>query len=119
VVLTRLVLVSSLLAATVACGKANSPIDPAPNGPSVSIPTGAEFLGKLAFAPDDLTVDAGATVTWTNTDSVTHTSTSDGAGWNSGNIAPGGHFSAMFSTPGTFSYHCTIHPGMIGTVTVR
>ena len=118
-VFIRLALISSLLAAAVACGNTYSPTDPAPAGPSVSIPSGAEFLGKQAFAPDDLTVDAGSTVTWTNTDNTTHTSTSDAAGWNSGNIPPGGHFSAMFPTAGTFSYHCTIHPGMIGTVTVR
>jgi plastocyanin len=69
--------------------------------------------------PDDLNVAVGTTVTWTNTDSVAHTSTSDEAGWNSGSIAPAGQFSVAFQNAGTFSYHCTIHPGMVGTVVVR
>jgi plastocyanin len=61
----------------------------------------------------------GTTVTWTNTDSVEHTSTSDGAGWNSGVVPPRGQFSTTFSNAGTFSYHCAIHPGMVGTITVH
>ena len=69
--------------------------------------------------PDELNIAPGTTVTWMNADSTTHTSTSDAAGWNSGNIAPGGQFSFAFQTAGTFQYHCAIHPGMVGTVVVR
>ena len=65
------------------------------------------------------TTAAGTTVTWTNTDAVAHTSTSDLPGWNSGVVAPGGQFSFAFQTAGTFAYHCTIHPGMVGTVVVH
>jgi plastocyanin len=61
----------------------------------------------------------GTTVTWTNTDSIAHTSTSDGAGWDSGSVAPRGQFSTTFATAGAFPYHCAIHPGMVGTVVVR
>jgi plastocyanin len=69
--------------------------------------------------PDNLEVAVGSTVTWTNTDSVSHTSTSDRSGWDSGIIAPGRQFSRTYETAGTFSYHCAIHPGMVGTITVR
>jgi plastocyanin len=69
--------------------------------------------------PDDVNVAVGATVTWMNTDSVSHTSTSDASGWNSGVLAPGAQFSFAFQTAGTFRYHCAIHPGMIGTVIVH
>ena len=131
----RLVAISGVLIVAAACGSNYSSTTPtAPTSPtpapapttassgsssSVSIPMGASVLGTSAFAPDDLTVDAGTTVTWTNTDSVAHTSTSDASGWDSGIVAPGGHFSRSFQTAGTFKYHCAIHPGMIGTVTVR
>jgi plastocyanin len=64
-------------------------------------------------------VATGTTVTWVNTDSTAHTSTSDAAGWNSGIVAPGGQFSFAFPTAGSFSYHCAIHPGMIGKVVVH
>ena len=80
---------------------------------------GASTLGNRAFVPDELNVTVGTTVTWTNTDSVAHTSTSDIQGWNSGSVAPGGRFSVALQTAGTFPYHCAIHPGMVGKVTVR
>jgi plastocyanin len=79
----------------------------------------ASVLGNRAFVPDELDVAAGTTVTWTNTDVEAHTSTSDVAGWTSGAIAPGRQFSFAFPTAGTFTYHCAIHPGMVGKVVVR
>jgi plastocyanin len=80
---------------------------------------GAAALGNRAYTPDELDVTVGTTVTWMNTDSIAHTSTSDATGWNSGTLAPGGQFSFAFQTAGTFPYHCAIHPGMVGKVTVR
>jgi len=56
---------------------------------------------------------------WTNNDTIAHTSTADGGAWNSGTIAAGGTFSRTFTAAGSFPYHCAIHPGMIGTVTVQ
>jgi len=85
----------------------------------VTIPAGAQSLGNRAYVPDDLTVATGTTVTWSNNDAIAHTSTSNTSGWNSGTIAPGGRFSFTFQTPGTYAYHCTIHPGMVGTVVVQ
>jgi len=94
---------------------------PSPGGASLSvtIPVGAEVLGNRAFSPDALDVAVGTTVTWTNGDSVSHTSTSNASGWNSGTIPPGGRFSFAFQSAGAFPYHCTIHPGMVGTINVR
>jgi plastocyanin len=80
-------------------------------GPTVGIQA-------MTFSPASLTVAAGATVTWVNNDTVTHTSTADGGAWDSGLITPGGSFSFTFSTAGTFPYHCNIHPGMTGTIVV-
>ena len=130
---SRIVLVSAFALMTGACGgysgSAPSPVpspSPSPSpGPtagasvSVSIPVGAETLGNRAFNPDNLSVPAGSTVTWTNTDSVAHTSTSDTRTWDSGSVAPHAQFSVTFQAAGTFPYHCAIHPGMVGTVTVQ
>jgi plastocyanin len=127
----RLALVSAILLVSIACGGSSSPSPaspsptpsptPTPGAPSaaVAIPVGAESLVNRAYTPDELTVEVGTTVTWTNTDVISHTSTSDSAGWNSGIVAPGGQFSFAFQTTGTFQYHCAIHPGMVGTVVVR
>jgi len=126
----RLVLASALLVFATACGGYSTPSPspapapapaPAPGGPSSSvvIPVGAESLGNRAFVPDDLDISAGSTVTWMNTDATSHTSTSDGALWASGTLGPGRQFSFTFQTAGTFPYHCTIHPGMVGRIVVR
>jgi plastocyanin len=127
--LLRIVVVAASLVSLAACGTSYSstpataptPGTPATSGsPStVAIPSGASALGSQAFPPNPLTVDAGTTVTWMNTDSIAHTSTSDGAGWDSGIIAAGAQYSVALNTAGTFHYHCQIHPGMIGTVVVR
>lgn len=106
-----------------ACGSSSSPSSPSPapsgGANSVSVPVNASTLGSSAYAPNPITVTSGTTVTWTNNDSIAHTSTSDGGAWDSGSIAAGGHFSFTFQNKGNFAYHCTIHPGMIGTVVVQ
>lgn len=79
----------------------------------------AVSISNFSFQPQTITVAAGVTVTWTNADSIAHTSTSDATGWNSNNINPGQTFSLQFNTAGTFTYHCNIHPGMTGTVVVQ
>jgi len=85
----------------------------------VSIVVGASTQTTTAYTPNPVSIAVGGTVMWTNNDSTTHTSTSDGGVWNSGAIAPGRTFSQTFSTAGTFPYHCTIHPRMVGTITVQ
>jgi plastocyanin len=71
------------------------------------------------FTPDPIRITAGDSVTWTNNTSITHTATSDSGAWNTGNISAGSTSGAiLFSTPGTFPYHCTIHPSMTGSVIV-
>jgi plastocyanin len=126
----RLAVISTLSAVAIACGGySSSPTSPSPTpspaptpgapSSSVLIPVGAESLGNRAFTPGNLEIPVGTTVTWTNTDTASHTSTSNAAGWNSGTLAPGRQFSFAFQTAGTFPYHCAIHPGMVGTVVVR
>lgn len=121
-----------LLVSMAACGESTTPVgplrtNPAPsptppplaNAASVSIVPGAQVLTTTAFSPNPITVGTGTTVTWTNNDSnVAHTSTADGGSWDSGALAPGTSFSHTFNTVGTFSYHCRIHPNMVGTVSV-
>ena len=128
---TYLAAAAAVLVFTAACGSnySSAPTSPSPSpspspaqgGPSaaVTIPSGAATLANRAFSPDELDVAVGDTVTWTNTDSVAHTSTSDRSGWDSGVGAPGGRFSFAFQAAGTYQYHCAIHPGMVGTVVVR
>ncbi len=91
-----------------------------PSGTANVIITGTSF-SDFAFSPSVITVTTGSAVTWINDSITTHTSTSDGTGpdaWDSGGILVGGVFTHTFLTPGTFGYHCAIHPNMTGTVVV-
>jgi plastocyanin len=78
----------------------------------------------FGFQAPALTVRLGTSVSWSNTGAAEHsvTSTSVGtattAAWDSGKLASGQVFSHTFDTPGTFAYHCTVHPSMTGTITV-
>lgn len=76
-------------------------------------------IQNFSFGPGTLTVSAGTTVNWINSDSVTHTVTAMDGSFDSSNLAPGQQFSFTFATPGTYSYHCSIHPFMTGQVVVQ
>jgi plastocyanin len=117
----KLILISILGSALGASACGNSSPMPAPSGPAtaVSIPQGASTLTTTAYSPNPVTVAVGTTVRWSNNDSVTHTSTADGGAWNSGNVNGGSSFDFKFNSAGTFTYHCTIHPNMVGTVIVQ
>ena len=74
----------------------------------------------MKFNPDDLTINIGDTVTWTNNDGMGHTATStDGpASFDSGNIAAGATWSFTFTEAGTYDYKCNYHSSMTATITV-
>ena len=89
-------------------------------GTAVSIPSGASSRGTSAYSPNPVTIASGTTVTWTNNDTIAHTSSSDTAGvFDSGSIPAGGKFSFTFQNKGTVTYHCTFHPGMMGSIVVQ
>ncbi len=76
-------------------------------------------IRNFAFLPSTLTITAGTVVTVTNDDSVAHTWISNTGAFNSGDIAPGSSYKFTFTTPGTYLYHCSIHPFMTGTIVVQ
>jgi plastocyanin len=72
------------------------------------------------FDPPMLTVPAGTTVRWTNRGHHKHTVTSDRGDWGSEELSPAGAYSYTFRHPGTYPYHCEVHPReMRGTVVVK
>ena len=66
-----------------------------------------------------IVIKAGTKVTWENRDNTQHTTSSTASPpiWDSGILNPGQDFSFTFSTAGTYSYICNVHP-MAGTVVV-
>ncbi|MDQ1428685.1 MAG: hypothetical protein QOK39_2161 [Acidimicrobiaceae bacterium] len=74
-------------------------------------------IANFAFSPATLTIKVGTKVTWTNNDVVAHTVTFTDVA-NSPVLNRGDTFSRTFTTVGTYSYICSIHPFMHGTVVV-
>lgn len=92
--------------------------------------------GAQSFNPNPSTVRVGQTVAWRNTDATMHHVVEDGAdtsgddgygygnggsttGFDGGAEAPGASSSMLTArAAGTMRYHCAIHPGMVGTLTV-
>ena len=76
-----------------------------------------QMQDALTFSPATVTVRVGESVTWQNFSGMKHTTTSDQPYWDQ-TIDNGQFFMRTFQTPGSFPYHCNIHPGMRGTVVV-
>lgn len=76
-------------------------------------------IKDYAFAPDVITVKKGTKVTWTNNDTVGHTATADNGTFDTDVLVQGESASYTFDTPGTYTYHCTPHPNMKGTIVVE
>lgn len=93
---------------------------------TISIAKGSQNAdNNQFFVPVDVTVKPGSTLTWKNDDTAIHTATSgkdatpDGK-FDTSLISPGqlSKLQTMPSEPGEYSYFCTLHPWMTGTVTV-
>jgi len=124
-------------------GGTTTPNPPAATNPPAS--AGTVVVGVLgdrganSFAPNPASVKVGQTVAWKNQDGIVHRIVQDkdgtdpgdgygygggggtsGSGFDGGETMPGGTSGAMtLSSAGTFRYHCAIHPGMVGSVTVQ
>ena len=115
-----LALIFAILSITVSCEeKTEDPDNGGNNGGSNEPPANEVYIQGSSFNPASITIAANTTIKWTNKDGMTHTVTSNTGVFNSGNIVVDGIFSFTFTTPGMYPYHCTLHPGMTGTVIVN
>ena len=80
------------------------------------------------FEPNNLKIEKGTTVQWTNDDSSFHTVTSGSydsgpttgpEGFDSKLLVTGDSFQKQFNSIGTFNYFCTLHPFMTGQIVVH
>lgn len=72
----------------------------------------------LQFAPSVLSIHVGDTVVWTDNDDRDYNVVSSDGSFSSGNLRNGQTFEHVFSQAGKFTYACSYHPRMKGTVTV-
>lgn len=113
-----------------ACGSSgssySSPTSPTPTpSPSPGVTADVTITitgmnGGNSFSPNPGTLKAGQTVAWRNADSTVHIPTADSGAFSTGSIAPGATSNPiMMSAAGSFGYHCSIHPDMVGTLSVQ
>jgi plastocyanin len=126
---SRLVLyiavISLLIIACIAagCSSNHTPATAPPETQPNSAPEANTIVIKnFAFDPPSLTVKIGTVVTWMNQDSASHTIVSDSgslAALSSDPLSNGATYKFTFTQPGTYPYHCSIHPSMTGTIIVQ
>lgn len=98
---------------------------------TTAAPNQVVILGQAApyYSPQNLTIKAGTTVTFTNSDFVIHTVTGTDATldnvtptpndtFDTGILGHGESKQIKFDKAGTYNYFCIVHPHMRGTITV-
>jgi plastocyanin len=75
-------------------------------------------IDNFTFAPAELTVKVGTTVTWTNHDDIPHTVVSAGK-FRSKTLDTDNTYSFTFTTAGDYKYFCSLHPHMTGMIKVE
>lgn len=113
-------------ACTAACGSTGAST-PAPSTASVGVAAASlgtptvkiSATGQLTFDPAMQAAHVGDIIQWSNTGTVEHTVTFDSqASLSDPSLQPGGTWEVKFTTAGTYQYHCSIHPNMLGTIVV-
>jgi LPXTG-motif cell wall-anchored protein len=85
---------------------------------AVAHAAGSDTISDYKYTPSTITVTAGESVTWSNSGPTGHSATADDGSFDTGILSRGSSGSHTFSKAGTYSFHCTPHPFMKGTVVV-
>jgi plastocyanin len=120
-ILSITAVIATLAFAIHGCKSDKNPVAPPGGGGGADVTINiVSMTGPNFFSPSPTTVTVGQKVAWKNTDTITHTATAIGGEFDTGNLAPGATSAAItMGTAGTFPYHCTIHTGMTGSLTVN
>lgn len=76
-------------------------------------------IENQSFNPTNSIIKAGETVSFVNQSQADHNVIADDKSFSTGVIKPSNETTITFNNPGTFSYHCTLHPSMVGTIVVE
>lgn len=90
-------------------------------GNAAQPPVRAVDIRQFTFTPNDITVELGTRVVWTNHDETPHTVTSQAVPkvFASPGMDTDDRFEYVFDKEGDFAYLCTVHPMMSAVVHVR
>jgi plastocyanin len=110
---------AAFVAAGCGGGYSGTPTSPPPTGGGS---TGASTIsiagnrGNQSFSPNPGSLGQDQMISWRNTDNVVHRIVlNDGTG-DTGDIAPGSTSTAVHIAANGTNYHCSIHPGMVGSI---
>lgn len=117
-ILAVLVVAVAVFALAAACGGGSS-INTKDAEATAHIPAGSPLIDQdnLQFKPGTLTVAAGQTVYFLNSETAIHTATINGND-ESGNMKKGDVFAWKAPAAGTYKVTCKYHPQMHATITV-
>ena len=104
--------------ATTAPGQTSEPSGGAAAGGEKLERSAKVEIVEFTYSPDPVRVQTGGKVIWQNMDSAPHSATADDGSFDTGILEEGKLKSESFKEPGTFTYFCTVHPDMHGTVEV-
>lgn len=85
-------------------------------------PAATITVSDMSYSEAEVTVQVGDTVEWVFDDGgIPHDVAGEGelAGELQSELMTEGSYSYTFEEPGTYTYHCTPHPMMVGTVVVE
>lgn len=76
-------------------------------------------IDNFTFTPQEVTIAPGTTVRWVNHDDIPHTVVEAARSFKSKTLDTEDSFEMTFTSPGNFSYFCSLHPHMTGKVVVK
>jgi plastocyanin len=79
----------------------------------------AVTIANFAFSPGSITAKVGQPITFSNEDTARHGAALDDGSCTTGILGTGSSGGLVFSAPGTYTFHCPVHPEtMTGTITI-
>jgi plastocyanin len=87
---------------------------------SLSVEGNKIEIKDFAFNPQTITVKSGDKITWINRDEEPHTIVSVEKQFKkSSALDTDQEFTITAGAPGTYTYYCSVHPKMTGTIVVK
>lgn len=109
-----------LAAVTAGCGGSSS-TSPSPTPTPTPTPAAGTVAivgerGNQSFNPNPSPLPADHKLTWMNNDATIHRIVADDGSFDTGNLSQGQSSAAITLPAAGKSYHCSIHPSMVGVV---
>ena len=75
-------------------------------------------ISGFKFVDNEISINVGTSIIWTNNDTSMHTATSIDSKFDSGYLYQNQSYEFKFLNAGIYTYRCSLHSGMIGKINV-